>query len=163
MSRQGHKKLVQNYEASKYPEFAFLDMVAHEVENFRPGFRTRYSKIRKTFILSTTISAGFGVEVAGNRAFVGVPEIFFNSLFACRLDSICVVEGQPGFFLILTMGMRHELVAIRIFCSKKRAEMLSKCEDAWVMAIDESGESLPASDRNQFELGIIRKSGLDWE
>lgn len=163
MSKQGQKKLVQNYEASKYPEFSFLDMVAHEVENFRPGFRTRYSKIRKTFILSTTISACFGVEVSGNRAFIGIPEIFFNSLFACRLDSICLVEGQPGFFIVLTMGAKHELVAFRIFCSKKRAQMLAKCEDAWMMSIDQNGESLPVSDRNQFELGIITKSGLDWE
>jgi len=152
------------YDPTKYPEMAFLDLVGHQVENFKPWFQTKYAKhIKKTFILSSAISSSFGLEVSGNQAFIGVPKVFFDALYACRMDSVCVVRNQAGIYLIVFVGPSDDICAIRIFCSKRRAEMISRCEEATFMAIDEKGESLPASDRNQFKHNIIIKEGLDWE
>jgi hypothetical protein len=163
MSKTQKTKIREPYDASKYPEMSFLDMVAHEVENFKPGFSSKFKKIRKTFILSTTLSASFGIEISEERAFIGIPKIFFDSIYSSRIDSICTINGQAGIFIILTMGPMQEVVAIRIFCTKKRAELVSNCEKAVIMAIDDQGEALPASERNIFELGIISKNKIEWE
>lgn len=163
MAAGQQKRIREPYDASKYPEMAFLDMVAHELENFRPGFAPKFRKIKKTFILSTVMSACFGIEIEGDRAFIGVPKVLFDSLFSSRIDSICTIKNQAGIFIILTVGPLQEIAAIRIFCTKKRAELVSKCDQALVMAIDESGQALPASERNLFELPIITKQGIEWE
>lgn len=152
-----------HYAPDKYPEMSLLDLVGHEVENFKPWFKTRFKKIKRTFILSPAMSSSFGVQVSADRAFLGVPTPFFNALYASRIDSVCVVKGQPGLYIIMAMGPHHDICALRIFCSKKKAQMVAKCDDIMIMSVDDNGETLPASDRNEFKKSVIVKNGLDWE
>jgi len=144
------------------PELKLMDKLSGEIMNLKKGNRI---SLKYTFILSPWASSLFGFEIYNEQPYIGVPSEIYDSLMSTRIFLINYIKGQPGIFIVFSMGTEKNKrpVALRIGMRSKRVEALSKFKAVKLIRMDNDLMAEPGFQEDEFKLGIRNVKGLDWE
>ena len=150
--------LIRNKEA---PEVRLLFSIAHEIYNFRKGFK---GHLRHTYITSYGFSSSLAFDIEGKNMLMGVPEGLYEVFFLVKWHGLVTIPGKQGVYLVYqTSGEQGRPAAIKIQTTLSRSELIGRFKEITVCKMDKRAESNLTLPGNTFTLTVKTVPNLEWE